>query len=208
MRTTVIVCVHCGVKKTRAVQSLSRSGNHYCSNACVGLAARSRYQATFWTRMLLARSGCMEWQGPRTELGYGRARFDGAPSKAHRVAWILTNGPIPAGLAVCHRCDNPPCCNTSHLFLGTIKDNTRDMVAKKRGRFGGVSMIATRLAPGDAEEIRNAKRGELGRIAKRLGIDPRNFPRWRRANGFSVGEHSTIADEHASRPAWQFETPA
>lgn len=50
----------------------------------------------------------------------------------HRVAWEVTNGPIPKGISVCHRCDNPPCCNPQHLFLGTQSDNNLDMVEKLR----------------------------------------------------------------------------
>jgi len=53
--------------------------------------------------------------------------------KAHQIAWVSANGPIPDGLNVLHRCDNPPCCRPEHLFLGTQKDNVRDCMAK--GRF-------------------------------------------------------------------------
>lgn len=51
---------------------------------------------------------------------------------AHRYAWEQANGPIPESMFVCHRCDNPPCINVDHLFLGTPKDNTRDMALKGR----------------------------------------------------------------------------
>lgn len=81
---------------------------------------------------------CIEWWGPRFRGGYGRtaSRVLDNSKIAHRVAWIEVNGPVPEGLLVLHSCDNPPCVNVEHLFLGTNQDNTDDMLAKGRGRWG------------------------------------------------------------------------
>jgi hypothetical protein len=73
-------------------------------------------------------------------MGYGTIRLSRRDVGAHRVAWTLTNGPIPAGLVVCHRCDNPPCCNPEHMFIGTQRDNLADMFAK--GRWRGFTKAA------------------------------------------------------------------
>ena len=82
-------------------------------------------------------SGCWEWQRCRVESGYGKVNIDKVLYRVHRVSYVLFCGPIPDGLYVCHRCDNPPCCNPTHLFLGTNSENMRDCVGKGRFEKGG-----------------------------------------------------------------------
>lgn len=85
----------------------------------------------FWSKADTSRE-CWTWTGCCTAHGYGQFHFEGKTTKAHRVAWIITHGPIPDGLCVLHRCDNPPCVRPDHLFLGTLSDNMQDCVAKGR----------------------------------------------------------------------------
>jgi hypothetical protein len=75
---------------------------------------------------------CIEWSGRRQSAGYGLQSIKGKNHYVHRLEWARHNGPIPDGMVVCHTCDNPPCYNIEHLFLGTQKDNVRDMYAKGR----------------------------------------------------------------------------
>jgi hypothetical protein len=81
------------------------------------------------------KTGCWLWTAGKAHYGYGRFRWRGPQRRAHRVAYELFVGEIPDGLFVCHHCDNPPCFNPKHLYLGTQAENMRD--AKKRGRMRG-----------------------------------------------------------------------
>ncbi len=78
-------------------------------------------------------TACWNWALRQSRNGYGQFRDGGRLKKAHRGAWEAVNGPIPEGLHVLHRCDNPQCVNPEHLFTGTHTDNMRDMTAKGRG---------------------------------------------------------------------------
>lgn len=76
---------------------------------------------------------CWEWMAGKSPCGYGRMSVNGKNTGAHRVAYMLhTSKKIPIGLFVCHKCDNPPCVNPEHLFLGTRSDNMKDCTTKKR----------------------------------------------------------------------------
>lgn len=100
-----------------------------------------------------APDACWPWVGGCAH-GYGAFSVEGQVYRAHRIAWVLARGPIPAGLWVLHRCDNPPCCNPSHLFLGTGEDNIQDMNAKQRHTHG----VRQYMAVLDPEKVRAIRR--------------------------------------------------
>ena len=102
-------------------------------------------------------TGCHVWQRGRDAYGYGRLQIDGLQERAHRFAWKRAHGPIPPGCHLGHHCDNPPCCNPEHLFLGTNTDNRRDSVRKKRHAHGERQGLS-RLNSVDVERIRDIYR--------------------------------------------------
>ena len=110
-------------------------------------------------------SGCILWMGYVNKGGYGCIKWRGHSHLAHRVAWEITNGPIPDGLHVCHKCDVPSCINTAHIFLGTDADNTADRVRKGRSARN-FNLNGARLTPAQVLAIRCDGRSceTLGRI--------------------------------------------
>jgi len=96
---------------------------------------RRPFAERFWEKIAIGDDDkCWEWQAARNAKGYGRLTSGrGVYLKAHRVAFALSNGGFVADEThVLHHCDNPPCCNPTHLFIGTPKDNTADMIRKGR----------------------------------------------------------------------------
>lgn len=122
---------------------------------------------------VLGEDDCWPWNGFRLPSGHGqisRGRAGQGHKGSHVVAWEAINGPVPEGLCVCHHCDNPPCCNPKHLFLGTNLDNIKDMIAKGRNPKG--EALAKKLNNTSVLEIRarRAKGETCLSIAKDFNI--------------------------------------
>ena len=103
------------------------------------------------TKCRVDANGCWNWTGKTDGGGYGQVRNKGTQSKLHRLGYELWVGPIPAGKHVLHRCDNPPCFNPEHLFLGVQLDNSIDCARKRRNKhkltIEQVHLIRSSVAP-------------------------------------------------------------
>jgi hypothetical protein len=139
---------------------------------------RRSFLEEFWKRVPLGSPDeCWEWAGTRTRTGYGQHGYGrNKRTMAHRVSYQAAHGPIRPGMCVCHKCDNPPCVNPNHLWLGTPADNARDRVAKGRsvkwnGRRSGENSPWAKLTAEDVLEIRRL-RGKVSqsKLAERFSV--------------------------------------
>lgn len=156
----------------------------------------------FWSKVSIADANeCWNWQGAKDNLGYGRFHVGisrNAAMLAHRVAFGIATGDTPE--AVCHRCDNPSCCNPSHLFGGTRADNNLDMAIKGRNRvekptLQGEKHPQAKLSNADVLEIRAlyAAGGITQRqLADRFGVCQRSINKAVRSIGFKNAEQSQV----------------
>lgn len=117
-----------------------------------------RRAAKFWSLVgVRGDDDCWLWTLGGTKEGYGKWRWpiDGQPDmrSTHRIAYLIHSGKNPGDLMVLHKCDNPPCCNPKHLFLGTADDNMKDKIAKGRHTYGDKS-TRKKLSFAIASEIR------------------------------------------------------
>lgn len=87
-------------------------------------------------KMFYVTPGCWEWVGAKSYKGYGQLRWKYKLLTASRLSYELYTGPIPEGLIIRHRCDNPSCVNPEHLEVGTYQENSDDMVSRGRHNNG------------------------------------------------------------------------
>lgn len=141
------ICDNCGANYGRArfpsgrLELMSQfKKRRFCSHLCAVRKTADERRIPFWNRV--DKSGgenkCWPWRGAQTSFGYGNFGANGKTITASRHAYELTKGPIPKGIGyhgtvVMHSCDNPACCNPSHLFIGSQKDNNDDRDKKGRG---------------------------------------------------------------------------
>lgn len=96
---------------------------------------RGTLESRFWEKVQRGEATqCWPWTGAKNPHGYGKMFREGEIVDAHRLSYEINRGEIPLGMCVCHTCDNPPCVNPLHLFLGTMKDNMDDKVRKGHER--------------------------------------------------------------------------
>ncbi len=123
----------------------------------------------FWSKVRKgAPDQCWLWTGLKTRGGYGIFSVGGRSVLAHRYTYERSYGPIPAGLAIMHRCDKPACINARHLSAGTPRDNCRDKIVKKRHAYGERHPNA-RLTFAAVREIRVSGETQIA-LARRFGV--------------------------------------
>ncbi len=118
-----------------------------------------RQVINFWNKVnVLEDDKCWEWTASRRPQGYGQLNINRKLYYAHRISWQIANQKsVPKGIQVLHSCDNRKCVNPSHLWLGSQKDNIRDMVAKGRNNPWspkGEAHPMARLCEGEVKAIR------------------------------------------------------
>jgi len=168
------ICEHCGIRFLVKPFRIRKGEGRFCSRPCRGKHLAIPPDVRF--RRFISpptEQGCTLWTGSRFKEGYGHFGISrGVASYAHRFAWTLVHGPIPDGLFVLHRCDNPPCVNPDHLFLGTALDNAQDMIAKGRG-LRGEQLSWAKLTPSSVRLVREriaSGQSSVKELAEELGV--------------------------------------
>ena len=169
------ICATCGTAFTKKPGS-----QQHCSVGC-----------RYWPKVDKREPDeCWPWQGAVSRHGYGKFSIGRKEYAASNMAYRLARGDVPAGMLVCHSCDNRACCNPSHLFLGTFADNNGDARRKDRTAFGERNSRA-KLTSSEVVAIRErVHRGDAkADVAREYGVDKTLIGRicagqaWVRAGG-------------------------
>ena len=132
----------------------------------------SNLSVRLWQKIAIAGTDdCWLWTAYRDRRGYGKIGNNGSSYLAHRIVFRLVNGDFPEHLKVCHRCDNPSCCNPNHLFLATQYDNVQDRHLKGHDAHFGLKGTAHPLAKLSEEQVREIRKfHKLGVSESKLAI--------------------------------------
>ena len=162
------VCLcDCGTIKTFQTGAVIRGNTKSCG--CLRSIKRKDYHEECKQKLFASikktATGCWEWGKARHRQGYGHFCYKRKVELAHRISWILFNGNIPKKMCVLHKCDNPPCVNPKHLFLGSYKDNNRDCWDKKRRSHQGTNHPQCKLTRADCDKIKQLLQGTMSQEA-------------------------------------------
>ncbi len=159
--------------------------------------------AKFWAkvRRFVGPNACWLWTGGiAKKTGYGKLKYRGKFKHAHQVAFTLSKGPISAGKIVCHTCDVPLCCRPKHLYAGTHKNNTADMLSRGRAGFQqGPVDYGDRKGTANPNTVLTEKR--VRRIRRLNKRDNKHYSFAALARKFGVGESTISAVVH--RRSWR-----
>lgn len=171
-------CQHCGGAFYKSPSQVKLGKGKYCSNAC-HLTARGIDPdpvKNFWKRVdKNGPNGCWVWIGGRDKWGYGDLYYLAKHIQAHRLSWRFLRGD-PGKMDVLHKCNNPPCCNPDHLYLGDDLDNARDR-QKAGTQTWGERTKRAKLTGVQVRQIRKEfkwagpRKSNAAELAKRYGVD-------------------------------------
>ena len=165
---------HCGCGGATSIHKFNdkfkgRIKGGYCKYI-TGHNNRSDPVDRFFNSFVVASNGCWEWKGIDTNR-YALIHVNDKNIGAHRLSYIVHNGPIPEGLHVLHKCDNKKCCNPEHLFLGTSAENMQDKVNKSRQAKGSDVYLAKLTEDSVVKIKERLSRGEfINVIAKEYNV--------------------------------------